>query len=262
MEGHTPIVNEALVTRADQNGVTTLTLNRPEKLNALNPPLFVELRNHIDGLHDDEGICCVVLTGAGRSFCAGHDLEAIASGERAPHRYFEPETIDRLESLPMPTIAKIRGHCFTGGLELALACDLLVTAASAKLGDTHGQWGMPPVWGMTVRLPERVGRSTARELMFTSRRIDGTLAAAIGLVDHVVEDDHLDEAVDRLASEIQANSRGTNRIDKALMAAAEGTTRAEALQFERSAPFGVPDDMKLRMANGGRDPRTAAPSSS
>jgi enoyl-CoA hydratase len=182
MEGHSEIVSEPLVRRTDQGGVTVLTLNRPEKLNALNPPLFIELREHIDALIEDDTVQCVVLTGAGRSFCAGHDLEAIAAGERGPSRYFEPETIDCLESLSMPTIAKIRGHCFTGGLELALACDLLVAAESAKLGDTHGQWGMPPLWGMTIRLPQRVGRSTARELMFTSRRIDGRTAAALGLV--------------------------------------------------------------------------------
>jgi enoyl-CoA hydratase/carnithine racemase len=238
-----------LVLREDNDGVTTLTLNRPDKLNALTPSVFVALRGHLDDLTKDDSVRCVVLTGAGRSFCAGHDLTAIAENERAPSRNYESETVDALEALPKPTIAKIKGHCFTGGLELALACDLLVAAESAQLGDTHGQWGLVPVWGMSVRLPERVGRSRAKELMFTSRRLRGTDAAAIGLVDHAVDESNLDIYVRELAEEIAANSPGTNRIDKALLAAQSSMPRDEALLHERSLPFGLPDDMSERMAN-------------
>jgi enoyl-CoA hydratase/carnithine racemase len=131
---------------------------------------------------------------------------------------------------------------------LALACDLLVAAESTTLGDTHGQWGLVPVWGMSVRLPERVGRSTAKQLMFTSRRIDGTTAAAIGLVDVVVPDDELDHAVAALAEEILANSPGTNRRVKSLLAAHADLGRTEALLHERSLPEGLPEDMRERMA--------------
>ena len=134
-----------LVIREDKEGVATLTLNRPDKLNAINIPLMLDLRTHLDDLVGDESVGCVVLTGAGRSFCAGHDLQTIASAERAPSKHFEPETIDAIERLPQPTIAKIRGHCFTGGLELALACDLLVAADDTRFGDTHGQWGLAPI---------------------------------------------------------------------------------------------------------------------
>jgi enoyl-CoA hydratase/carnithine racemase len=237
-----------LVLRGDAEGVATLTLNRPDKLNALTPKVFVALRAQIDAVADDDSIRCVVVTGAGRSFCAGHDLTAIAEGEEAPSRHYESETVDALEMLPKPTIAKIKGHCFTGGLELALACDLLVAADSAQLGDTHGQWGLVPVWGMSVRLPERVGVSRAKELMFTSRRISGTAAASIGLVDRAVADDDLDDAVASLAAEIVQNSAGTNRIDKALLASHHTRTREEALFYERALPFGVPDDMRERMS--------------
>ncbi|MEY2397911.1 MAG: enoyl-CoA hydratase [Actinomycetota bacterium] len=239
---------DELVVRDDADGVATLTLNRPDKLNALTPAVFVALRAHLDALTTDDSVRCVVVTGAGRSFCAGHDLAAISTGERAPSRHFEAETVDALEQLPKPTIAKIKGHCFTGGLELALGCDLLVAAESAQLGDTHGQWGLVPVWGMSVRLPERVGRSRAKELMFTSRRIRGDEAAAIGLVDRVVADLELDVVVTALANEIAANSPGTNRIDKQLVLAHWATNRDDALAFERSLPFGVPDDMRERMA--------------
>ncbi|MGB1655609.1 MAG: enoyl-CoA hydratase/isomerase family protein, partial [Acidimicrobiales bacterium] len=184
-----------LVLRDDRDGVTHLILNRPEKLNALDPAVFVQLRAHIDAITADTSVRCVVLGGAGRSFCAGHDLDAIADHTPAPSPHFEPETIDALEQLPMPTIARIHGHCYTGGLELALGCDLLIGAESARLGDTHGQWGLVPVWGMSVRLPERVGISTAKELMFTSRRIDGREAGRIGLLDRVVADDELESTV-------------------------------------------------------------------
>jgi enoyl-CoA hydratase/carnithine racemase len=149
-------------------------------------------------------------------------------------------------------VAKVRGHCFTGGLELALGCDLLVCATSAVFGDTHGQWGLAPIWGMTVRLPERIGRARATELMFTSRRIDGTTAAEMGLVNRCVEDDDLDDSVDALVAEIVANSSGTNRIDKALLAANRDRGRSEALRFERTRPFGLPTDTRQRMRRARR----------
>ena len=241
-----------LVLRDDRDGVTHLTLNRPEKLNALDPAMFVQLRAHIDAIAADASVRCVVLGGAGRSFCAGHDLDAIADHTPAPSPHFEPETIDALEQLPMPTIARIHGHCYTGGLELALGCDLLIGAESARLGDTHGQWGLVPVWGMSVRLPERVGVSTAKELMFTSRRIDGREAGRIGLLDRVVADDELEPTVASLAAEIAANSPGTNRIVKRLLADRHERLRDEALRHERTLPHGRPDDMRERMRAGGR----------
>lgn len=238
--------------RHDTGGLATLTLNRPEKLNALTPSMFVALRGHVDALAEDPTIGCVVLRGAGRSFCAGHDLEAIGTGERAPSRHYEPETVDALERLPQPVIAQLHGHCFTGGLELALACDVLIAAASTTLGDTHGQWGLAPVWGMSVRLPERVGRSMAKQLMYTSRRVSGTEAAAMGLVDACAPDDGLDGAVAALATEVLANSWGTNRIVKRLIADRDGRTRSGALVHERSMPYGMPDDAAERMRRGGR----------
>ena len=237
-----------LVTREDAAGVATLTLNRPEKLNAITPALMVDLRSHLGQIAEDRSVLCVILTGAGRSFCAGHDLAAIANAEQAPTKHYEPETIDALEELPQPTIAKIRGHCFTGGLELALGCDLLVASDSAQLGDTHGQWGLAPIWGMSVRLPERIGPSRAKELMFTSRRITGVEAAAIGLVDRICPEEQLDDVVASLAEEITANSAGTNRIDKALVRDAAQMERRQALLREREMPYGMPEDVRERMS--------------
>ena len=244
-----------LVTREDAAGITTLTLNRPEKLNAITPALMVDLRGHLDQIAGDGSVKCVILTGAGRSFCSGHDLSAIMSGEQAPTKHYEPETIDALENLPQPTVAKIRGHCFTGGLELALGCDLLVASESAKLGDTHGQWGLAPIWGMSVRLPERIGPSRAKELMFTSRRITGAEAAALGLVDRACPEDDLDDVVSALAEEIAENSPGTNRIDKALLRDTARMTRSEALLHEREMPYGMPEDVRERMSARPKKPR-------
>lgn len=246
-------MSSQLVTRHDHQGVSTLTLNRPDKLNALSPQCFVELRAHLDLLATDKSIGCVVLAGAGRSFCAGHDLSTITEENGVlGSEIFAAETIDLLEALPQPTIARLQGHCFTGGLELALGCDILIAAESARLGDTHGQWGLVPVWGMSVRLPQRVGRSKAKELMFTSRRISGVDALQIGLVDHCVADEQLDAAVSKLANEIIANSPGTNSIVKALLLAAQERTYQQALRFERECPFGLPEDMQQRMQAGKR----------
>lgn len=240
--------NDPLVRRSDTGAVATLLLNRADKHNALTPASFVELRAHLDALGDDDSVRCVILAGAGRSFCAGNDLASIAAGEKAPTRHFQPETVDALEALPKPTIARIHGHCYTGGLELALGCDLLVAADDAQLGDTHGQWGLVPLWGMSVRLPERVGRSKAKELMFTARRISGVEAAQIGLVDRAVPFDELEASVDALAAEIVANSAGTNRIVKQLIADGKERPRNHALLHERERPYGFPDDMAERMS--------------
>ncbi len=134
-----------LVTREDRGGLTILSLNRPKSLNALSPALFVELRSHIDAIAADvDNIGVVVLRGEGRSFSAGNDLKAIQAGERAPSPHFQAETLEAIERMPQPVIAAVQGHCYTGSLELVLACDLLITAESAKLADTHGKWGMSP----------------------------------------------------------------------------------------------------------------------
>ena len=230
------------------DGVATLTLNRPEKLNALTAASFTELRTHLETLAARDDVAVLVLTGAGRSFCAGHDLASLAAGDALESRYEEAGTVDLLEAFPAPTIARIHGHCFTGGLELALGCDLLVAAASAQIGDTHTAWGLAPVWGMSVRLPERVGLARAKELSFTSRRIDGNLAAAIGLVDRAVPDVALDGTVAALVAEIKACSPGANRIVKRLYADQAARPRREALLHERDMPYGIADDVAERLS--------------
>lgn len=245
-------MGDDLVLRSDADGVATLILNRPDKLNAMNPAAFVELRNHIDAIADDASVRVVVLKGAGRCFCAGNDLGSIAAGEKAPSPHYQAETIDALEALPQATIAQVHGHCYTGALELILGCDLIICADDASIGDTHGQWGLIPVWGMSVRLPERVGVSKARELSFTARRISGVEAAEMGLAVRTVPLGELDGAVAITAGQIAANSSGTVSKMKRLITDSQNMPRTEALQRERSLPYGRPDDMEERMRAGGR----------
>jgi len=243
-------------------GIATLTLNRPEKLNALIPAMFDELRAHLEELSRREGVRVLVLGGAGRSFCAGHDLSGVdaTAAPGAAHERRAAETIDLLEAFPHPTIARIQGHCLTGGLELALGCDLLIAEESATLADTHGAWGLVPVWGMSVRLPERVGMGAAKELMFTSRRIDGRTAAGLGLVDRCVAEGHLDDAIRELAEQISANSAGTNTAYKATLAAQRGMSRTDALLYERQMPFGRPTDAAERLNHPAPARQTSAAS--
>jgi enoyl-CoA hydratase/carnithine racemase len=235
-----------LVLRRDEAGVATLTLNRPDKLNALTPQVLGRLHEHVDDIATDPSVACVVLTGAGRSFCAGHDLEAISDGDHDAQA--EGRAVDACERLPPPVIGAIRGHCLTGGLELALACDLLVATESARFADTHATWGLVPVWGMSVRLPERVGVQTAKRLMFTAGRVSGTEAHALGLVDQVTVDDALDEAVASLAAEIVVNSADALKIIKALLRDSTEMPRRQALDAERTLPYGLPADMADRLS--------------
>ncbi len=238
-----------LVLRSDTNGVATLTLNRPETLNALSPSLFVELRAHLDAIAaDPETVGCVVLRGAGRSFSAGNDIKAIQSGDRAPSATFQAETLDLIEALPQPVIAQVHGHCYTGALELVLACDLAVAGESARFADTHGRWGMTPTWGMSQRLPRRIGPLRAKQMMFTGQPLSGAEAAAIGLVNQCLPDAELDDAVQALAAAIVTNSWHTLRADKRLVNEGQRYTLAEGLAFERRTSPGASPDMAERLA--------------
>ena len=230
------------ILRSDGDGVCTLTLNRPEKLNALDEAMFVELAAQVEALSTDSDTACVVLRGAGRSFCAGNDLEDIASGQRSEDVHFRGKTVERLANLPQPVVAAIRGHCFTGGLELALAADLLLASETARFADTHGKWGLTPLWGMSQRLPRRVGVSRALELMFTSRTIDAPEAASIGLVDRVVPETEFEAALAELTGAITNNSSFSNRGYKRLLQATNGLALAEGLEYEREKSPGIAPD--------------------
>ena len=237
-----------LVLRSDDNGIAILTLNRPEALNALSPNLFVELREHFDTLNgQSEEIGCVILRGEGRSFSAGNDLKAIQSGETAPSRHFQAETLELIENLPQPVIASVQGHCYTGSLELAIACDLLIASESAKFADTHGKWGMTPLWGMSQRLPRRIGPIRAKEMMYTGRVVSGSEAVAIGLANECVADDALVDRTMEIARQIVGNSWHTLRADKMLVNKGMNLPLSEGLVYERQNSPGADKSMQERI---------------
>jgi len=179
-------------------------------------------------------------------------LKAIQAGERAPSAHFQAETLEAIERLPQPVIAVVQGHCYTGSLELALACDLIVAGESAKFSDTHGKWGMSPTWGMSQRLPRRVGLTRAKEMMFSGRVVTGAEAAAIGLAVECVSDDQLMARATALARTFLANSWFTLRADKMLVNGGLDHTLAEGLQFERAKSPGRGPDLEERLKAFGR----------
>ncbi len=242
----------ALVLRTDADGIATLTLNRPETLNALSPALFVELRGHIDAIAGSIGdVGCVVLRGAGKSFSAGNDIKAIQAGDRAPSVHFQAETLDAIEALPQPVIASVQGHCYTGALELVLACDLLVAGESARFADTHGRWSMTPTWGMSQRLWRRIGPLKAKQMMFTGTPVSGPEAVALGLANACVADAELEAATLAMAKAIVANSWHTLRADKRLVNEGQQYTLADGLAFERRTSPGAGPDMAERLKSFG-----------
>lgn len=237
-----------LVLREDNAGVVTLTLNRPEALNALSPSMFVELRAHVDAIAAaTESIGCVVLRGAGRSFSAGNDIKAIQGGDRAPSAHFQAETIDAIEALPQPVIAQVHGHCYTGALELALGCDFIVAGDSARFADTHGKWSMTPTWGMSQRLPRRIGVARAKQMMFTGTPLSGREAVDIGLANLCVADTDLEESVANMAATIVTNSWHTLRADKSLVNEGQQFSLREGLAYERRTSPGAGPDMAERL---------------
>ncbi|MFN3258720.1 MAG: enoyl-CoA hydratase/isomerase family protein [Ilumatobacter sp.] len=194
------------------NGVATITMDRPDALNAITPTMLRQLNDAADTVAADPAIRVVVLTGAGRAFSAGVDLKAL--GERQLANGKVGDLLDvparrltaTLSSMPKPVVAAVNGFCFTGALELALACDVMIVADEAKLADTHAKFGIRPTWGMSQRLADAVGITRARELSYTARTITGIEAVEIGLAARSAPRDRFVDAVDALVEEMLANS--------------------------------------------------------
>ena len=244
---------EEFLVRAVEDRICTLTLNRPEVLNALNYELFQQLENALTAIAEDgDDIACVILRGNGKAFSAGHDLSAIESGAAAEHSDFEASTLEKLASLPQPVIAEVQGYCFTGALELALACDLIFIDTDTQLADTHSKWGLSPVWGMTQRLPRRIGVSRAKDLMFSSRLVAADEALHMGLVDRVVAKGTLPEKVFEYAVELAQNSSHSQRICKQILEATDGLRIHDGLDYEYTNSPGMCADMQARIVEFGR----------
>lgn len=237
--------SEVLVEKND--GVATVTMNRPQALNAITTTMLTELKQAFDDASDDQQVGVIVLTGMGRSFSAGVDLKILGKLplEKGgigrilddPARAF----IDTIQTIPKAVIAKVNGYCFTGALEIALACDLMVVAEEAKFGDTHAKWGLRPTWGMSARLPNAVGLRKARELSFTAETFTGRDAAAWGIANRAAPLAELDTTIKVLTDKILANSRGSIAAYKTLYNRGFGKTVSEAAEFEKNSRFVIED---------------------
>ncbi len=215
------------VTAQKCGAALTLTLNRPEALNALRPEMLGALADLLQLAGQDESLAVVVLTGAGRAFSAGVDLKILQGIEPEDgiigDLFDEPahRMTQTIRDLALPVIARVHGACFTGALELALHCDFIYTTCDTKFGDTHAKFGLRPTWGMAQTLSRAIGMRRARELSFTAQTFSGAQAAAWGLANAAFASvDELDAALAATCERIAGNSRGGVAVMKDLYAIA------------------------------------------
>jgi len=230
-------VTEApVVLTATEGAVRIVTVNRPEKRNALNAAVREALVAALDDAEADPDVRVVVFTGAGeKAFVAGADVSEFA--ERTPLEQraamARPVVFDRVWESPLPTIAMIRGYCLGGGCELALACDLRIGADTARLGQPEIRLGILPGGGATQRLPRLVGYGKALELVLSGMMIDGVEAYEIGLLDRVVPEPELRESAMELAASIAAHSPVALALAKRAIRAAFDLPLSAGLGHER-----------------------------
>jgi len=227
--------------------VAVLTLNRADKRNALNLALWGELETHVAAIEAlGEAIGAVVLRAAGPVFCAGNDLKE--RGVAAPCANYQASIVTKLAQLPQPVIVAVQGGCFTGGLELALAGDIVLAGESASFADTHGKFALVPVWGMSQRLPRRVGQWKAREISFTGLPVSGAEAARIGLANHCLPDAELEARTMEMAEAIAAQSRHSVFAYKRLYTAQADLPLDAGLAYEIVRSEGVGPDFAERVS--------------
>lgn len=231
-------MNLHTITYATGGGVARITLNRPDRLNAISPELLEDLDRACAAVESDAGVRVVTLSAAGRTFCAGADLRAVK--ELSPdaqrwdgfmgrwHRVF-----DRIEALPVPVIAGVHGLALAGGLELVLVADLVVAEEGARLGDQHANFGLVAGGGGSQRLPRLIGARRAKELMLLGGWLTAAQALAWGLVNRVVPAGTVSTAVEEMAGTLATGSGSANRTVKALVNRAFDTDLGEGLALER-----------------------------
>lgn len=238
-------MSEQCVLREDKNGVCYLTLNRPEKLNALDSVLFGKIEKHLAELERREDIHVIVLKGAGRCFCVGHDVAVL--GAEGQDEVYNSQVVSRLSNMKQAVVAVIHSHCYTGGLELALAADIIIAGENAKIGDTHSKFALRPIWGLTQRLPRRVGVNRAKDMFFTNRTYSGTAAARIGLADYCFPDDQLWERADEVIEKIASNSPYSIRYMKQVLRETDGQNLLAGLDQETRVDGILGPDFETRI---------------
>jgi enoyl-CoA hydratase len=226
---------ETLIVETPSAGVTLIRLNRPEALNALNSQLLGELSTALDAAEADESVRCLVLTGSDRAFAAGADIKEMSDKTYAQMfaTNFFGAAGQRVERFRKPIIAAVAGYALGGGCELAMLCDFIIAAETAKFGQPEINLGVMPGIGGTQRLPRAVGKSKAMDMVLTARMMDAAEAERAGLVSRVVPADKLlDEAL-AAAAKIAAQSPLAVMMNKELVNAAFETTLATGVGMER-----------------------------
>lgn len=253
------------------DGVADVRLNRPEKLNALDGPMFAALVEAGDQLAEDPGVRAVVLSGEGRGFCAGLDVGAFMGGGGgddggSPFDVLGGRQDGRIANvaqqvaytwteMPVPVIAAVHGVALGGGIQIALGADIRFVAPDAKLSVMEVHWGLVPDMGITSTLPRLVRADVARELTYTARRVSGTEAVELGLATHVADDPLA--AATALAREIAGRSPDAVRAAKQLYREADELTDAQALVLETDLQrtlIGSPNQMAAVTAGMTREP--------
>jgi enoyl-CoA hydratase len=223
-------------------GVATITLNRPEALNAFSKDVVEEILRALEDVKTDEAVRVVVLTGAGeKAFSAGADIKTMVgmTALKAREMSFMGERLCvGLENLEKPVIAAINGYALGGGLEVAMSCDLRIASENAKMGQTEINIGLIPGWGGTQRLTRLVGMTKAKELVFTGRIIDAKTAEQIGIVNMVVPADKFRETVSQFAKDLASKAPVALKVAKALINKGSDIGLESALALEREG-FGV-----------------------
>lgn len=222
-----------------EKGIATVTLNRPDRYNALGGRIVDELGEVLEEMEKSGEVRVMILTGAGeKAFCSGVDLKeraAMDADERWAHNRTLNAFAERLARLQVPTIAAVNGLAFGGGLEITLACDFRISVEDARFALPEVGIGIVPGAGGTQRLPRLVGPTRAKELILTGRRISAEVALEMGLVSKVVPRDSLMEEARALAGESAANSPLALAYAKAAVDLASETTIEQGLRYETAA---------------------------
>ncbi len=226
-------MNDPVVFRVE-NHVAVITLNRPERRNAINQALLAGLYESLETVSRDESIRVVVITGEGKSFCSGLDLAVLDKENLFDPRGDGSDMPDLFAACKKPIIGAINGHAITGGFELALNCDFLIASERASFADTHARVGIHPGWGMTQLLQEAVGRRRARQMSFTCRFINAQTALDWGLVNEVVPHENLMGRAMEIAGDICESSPEMLGVVRDLINYRDTVSMADALAHERA----------------------------
>ena len=247
--------------RDSENNILTITLNRPEALNAYRPEMLIEIREIIIQTEDDPNVAVIVIEGAGKAFSAGVDLKVLQGFDpdagKIGDLFDKPAALawDTFRKSRCPIIAKVHGACFTGALEMALHCDFIFTTLDTKFGDTHAKFGLRPTWGMSQTLSQAIGVRKAKDMSFSARTVLGDEAVRLGIANEAVEDkDALDALVDKRAGQIASNSQASVSAFKDLYNVAQsGLSMDDALKEEFSREYPDIKDTNDRLAGFKKD---------